>query len=117
MYVADFEFDDTRDGILVERLVKTMRHVADMRRCQYVVQRPEGGDGGSGPMSNTSIAAAICSFSKTLIKACSSTIGPRDGLINQAVGSHSLQLRGPHKAACSAAQQQLHRLESARSDS
>jgi len=23
-------------------LVKTMRYVADMRRCQYVVQRPEG---------------------------------------------------------------------------
>src|SRR6202048_1361129 len=33
---------DIRDGILVERLVKTMRYVADMRRCQYVVQRPEG---------------------------------------------------------------------------
>jgi hypothetical protein len=31
-----------RDGILVERLVKTVRNVADMRRCQYVVLRPEG---------------------------------------------------------------------------
>src|SRR5713226_4435100 len=31
-----------RNGILVERLVQTMRHVAHMRRCQYVVQRPEG---------------------------------------------------------------------------
>src|ERR1700682_6198577 len=31
-----------RDGILVERLVNTMRYVADMRRCQYVIQRPEG---------------------------------------------------------------------------
>ena len=31
-----------RDGIFVERLVKTVRNVADMRRCQYVVQRPEG---------------------------------------------------------------------------
>src|ERR1700682_6136911 len=31
-----------RDGILVERLVETMRYVADMRRRQYVVQRPEG---------------------------------------------------------------------------
>src|SRR5437879_2448701 len=31
-----------RDGILVERLVETMRYVADMWRCQYVVQRPEG---------------------------------------------------------------------------
>src|SRR5882762_5758792 len=31
-----------RNGIRVERLVKTMRDVADMRRRQYVVQRPEG---------------------------------------------------------------------------
>src|SRR5437870_12262578 len=31
-----------RDGILVERLVKTMRDVADMRRREYVGQRPEG---------------------------------------------------------------------------
>ena len=52
MYVADFEFDDTplmgveplpniRDGIFVKRLVKTLRYVTDMGRCQYVVQRPE----------------------------------------------------------------------------
>src|SRR5882762_5351992 len=31
-----------RDGILVERLVKTPRYVGYMRRCQDVVQRPEG---------------------------------------------------------------------------
>src|SRR5260370_17487534 len=30
------------DGMLVERLVKTVRYIADMRGCQYVVQRPEG---------------------------------------------------------------------------
>src|SRR5580692_5176604 len=30
-----------RDGVPVERRVKTMRYVADMRRCQYVVQRPK----------------------------------------------------------------------------
>src|SRR5258707_7805208 len=30
-----------RDGILEERLVKTLRYVADMRRSQHVVQRPE----------------------------------------------------------------------------
>src|ERR1700737_2173315 len=30
-----------RDRILVERLVQTIRYVADMRRRQYVVQRPE----------------------------------------------------------------------------
>src|ERR1700737_4821462 len=35
-------FPNIRDGILVERLVETMRYVAEMRRCQYVVQRPEG---------------------------------------------------------------------------
>src|ERR1700737_3478965 len=31
-----------RDGILVERLVKITRYVPEMRRCQYIVQRPEG---------------------------------------------------------------------------
>src|ERR1700722_12327088 len=31
-----------RDGIFVERLVKTLRYVTDMGRCQYVPQRPEG---------------------------------------------------------------------------
>src|SRR6202040_3843845 len=35
-------FPNIRDGILVERLVKTVRYVADMRRCQYVVQCLEG---------------------------------------------------------------------------
>jgi hypothetical protein len=38
-------------------------------------------------MSNTSIAApAICLFFNTLIKACSTTIDPRDALINRAIG-------------------------------
>jgi hypothetical protein len=52
MYVADFEFDDTRlmgveplpnirDGIFVKRRVKILRYVTDMGRCQYVVQRSE----------------------------------------------------------------------------
>jgi hypothetical protein len=31
-----------RDGILVKRFIETLRYVAEMRRCQYVVQRPEG---------------------------------------------------------------------------
>src|SRR5258706_9082020 len=31
-----------RDGILVERLVKTLRYEADVRRFQDLVQRPEG---------------------------------------------------------------------------
>src|SRR5439155_16130680 len=32
---------NVRDGIFVKRLVKTLRYVTDMGRCQYVVQRPE----------------------------------------------------------------------------
>src|SRR5260370_2112652 len=31
-----------RDGILVERIVKIMRYVSDMRRREYVVEGPEG---------------------------------------------------------------------------
>src|ERR1700722_6555876 len=31
-----------RDGIPVEGLIKTLQYVAEMRRCQYVVERPEG---------------------------------------------------------------------------
>ena len=30
-----------RNGVLIEGPVKTFRDVADMGRCQYVVQRPE----------------------------------------------------------------------------
>src|ERR1700682_6267208 len=32
---------NVRDGILVERLVKIMRYVSDMRRREYVVEGPE----------------------------------------------------------------------------
>src|ERR1700730_10843158 len=35
-------FPNIRDGIFVEGFVKAVRYVAEMRRCQYVVQRPEG---------------------------------------------------------------------------
>jgi hypothetical protein len=51
LYCWDCGFDDflyveplpnIRDGILVERLVKALRYVPDVRRCQYVVQRPKG---------------------------------------------------------------------------
>src|ERR1700730_5247320 len=30
-----------RDGVLVKRLVEAVRYVADVRRCQYVIERPE----------------------------------------------------------------------------
>ena len=33
---------NVRDDIFVKRLVKTLRYVADMRRCQNVVQHSEG---------------------------------------------------------------------------
>jgi hypothetical protein len=47
-----------RDGILVERLVKTMRYVADMRRRQYVVQRkPETEVPHDNPCDLSSISA------------------------------------------------------------
>jgi hypothetical protein len=42
-----------RDGILVECLVKTMRYVADMWRCQYVVQRPDACTSGRGTPSHS----------------------------------------------------------------
>ena len=46
-------------------------------------------------MSNTSIAApAICLFFNTVLNACSSTIGPRDALINLAL------IRGFYRAIC-----------------
>src|SRR3984893_8648003 len=76
-----------QDGILVERLVKTIRYVADMRRCQCVVQRPEGVRCRQRlNVEYVDRAPAICLFFNALIKACSSTIGPRDALITRAVG-------------------------------
>src|SRR5712692_8025784 len=60
-------------------------------------------------MSNTSIAApAICLFFKTLIKACSSTIGPRDALINRAVG-FILSSSAAYQSAGTAAQHHMDR--------
>src|SRR5882762_4534463 len=59
-------------------------------------------------MSNTSIAApAICLFFNTLIKACSSTIGPRDALINQAVGFILSNSAAPTRPRRTAAQHQM----------
>src|ERR1700720_1529958 len=76
-----------RDGILVEGLVKTMRYVADMRRCQYIVQRPEGVRRRQG--LNVEFLDRRPGDLLVLQHAdqnCSSTIGPRDALINRAVG-------------------------------
>jgi len=56
-------------------------------------------------MSNTSIAApAICLFFSTLIKACSSTIGPLRRIDQPGRWLHFLHLRGSYQAARTAAQ-------------
>jgi light-regulated signal transduction histidine kinase (bacteriophytochrome) len=55
-----------RDGILVERLVKNVRYVADMRRCQYVVQRPEGVRRGQRLVHGTGMGLSIAN---TIVRA------------------------------------------------
>src|SRR4029077_20894999 len=43
-YLAIVEpLPNVRNSILIERLVKILRDIGDMRCCQDVVQRPEGG--------------------------------------------------------------------------
>src|ERR1700693_6333330 len=96
-----------RDGILVERLVKTMRYVADMRRCQYVVQRPEGVrcrqrlnveyvDRRAGDLLVLSHADPSLLFDDR----------PARYVDHPGRWPHSRQLRGPHQAARTAAQHQ-----------
>src|SRR5438552_314330 len=99
-----------RDGILVKRLVQTIRHVADMRRGQYVVQRPEG----------------VRRWQRLSVEYVDRRTG--DPLVLQDADQrllvddrparridqpgrwlHSLQLRGPYEPARSAAQHQMDR--------
>src|SRR5467141_3557327 len=99
-----------RDGILVERLVKTMRYVADMRCCQYVVQRPEGVrlrqrlnveyvDRRAGDLLVLQDADQSLLFDN---RAARRIDQPGSWL-------HSLQLRGPYQTARTAAQHQMDR--------
>src|SRR5580704_6790929 len=121
MYVADFEFDDTplmgveplpniRDGILVERLVKTLRYVADMGRCQYVVQCSEGVrrrqrlnveyvDRRPGDLLVLQHPDQSLLFDDR----------PARRIDQPGRWFHSLQLRGPDQAARTAAQDQMDR--------
>src|SRR6202051_4894508 len=103
-------FPDIRDGILVERLVKTMRHVADMRRRQYVVQRPEGVrwrqrlnveyvDRRAGDLLVLQHADQSMLFDDRSARRIDQ---PSRWL-------HSLQLRSPYQAARTAAQHQMDR--------
>src|SRR6266481_1313732 len=99
-----------RDGILVERLVKTMRYVADMRRCQYVVQRPEGVrrrqrlsveyvDGRAGDLLGLQRGDQSLLFDNR----------PARRIDQPGRRLHSLELRGPYQAARTAAQHQMDR--------
>src|SRR5438445_3204379 len=99
-----------RDGILVERLVKTMRYVADMRRCQYVVQRPQGVrqrqrldveyvDRRAGDLPVLQRADQSLLFDDR----------PSRRIDQPGRWLHSLQLRGPYQPARTAAQHQMDR--------
>src|SRR6202023_4287177 len=89
-----------RDGILVERLVMTMRYVAEMRRRQYVVQRPEGVR--RRQRLNIEYVDRRAGDLLVLQHADQSLlVDDRPARrIDQAGGwPHSLQLRGPYQAA------------------
>src|ERR1700688_1017369 len=99
-----------RDGILVERLVKTVRHVSDMRRRQYVVEGPEGVRRRQG----LDIEYVDRRASESLVLQCgdqSLLVDDRPARRIDQPGRwlHSLQLRGPHQAARTAAQHQMDR--------
>src|SRR3989454_8200506 len=99
-----------RDGILVERLVKTMRYIADMRCGQYVVQRPERVrrrqrlnveyvDRREGDLLVLQHADQSLLFDYR----------PTRRIDQPGRWLHSLQLRGPYQAARTAAQHQMDR--------
>src|ERR1700680_2738962 len=99
-----------RDGIFVKRLVKTLRYVADMRRRQYVVQRPEGVrrrqrlnveyiDRRTGDLLVLQHADQSLLFDDRATRRIDQ---PGRWL-------HSLQLRGPYQATRTGAQHQIDR--------
>src|SRR5216683_1179913 len=99
-----------RDGILVESLVKPLHYVADMRRCQYVVQRPEGMrlrqrlnveyvDRRAGDLLVLQHADQSLLFDEW----------PARRIDQPGSWLHSLQLRGPYQAVRTAAQHQMYR--------
>src|SRR6202158_4792690 len=99
-----------RDGILVERLVKTVRYVADMRRCQYVVQRPEGVR--RRQRLNVEHVDGRASDLLVLQHADQSLLlddRPERRIDQPCPWLHPLQLRGAYQAARTAAQHQMDR--------
>src|SRR6267378_4540289 len=99
-----------RDSILVERLVEAVRYVADMRRCQYVVQRPEGVI--LGQRLNVEYVDRRAGDLLVLQRADQSLLfddWAARGIDQPGRWLHSLQLRGTYQAACTAAQHQMDR--------
>src|SRR5437016_2007150 len=99
-----------RDGILVERLVKSMRYVGDMRCCQDVVQRPEGVR--RRQRLNVEHIDRRAGDLIVLQRADQSLLvddWPARRIDQPGRWLHSLQLRGPYQAARTAAQHQMDR--------
>src|SRR5216684_7026402 len=101
---------NVRDGILVERLVKTKRYVADMRCCQYVVQRPEG----VRPRQRLDVEYVDRRAGDLLVLQHADQSLLFDDRSARRIDQpgrwlHSLQLRGPYQAARATAQHQMDR--------
>src|SRR6267154_2100806 len=99
-----------RDGILVERIVKIMRYVADMRRREYVVEGPEGVR--RGQRLNVEYVDRRAGDLLVLQHADQSLLfddRPARRIDQPGRWLHSLQLRGTYQAARTAAQHQMDR--------
>src|SRR5260370_41724227 len=99
-----------RDGFFEEFFVKTIRYVTDMRRCQYVVQRPEGVRGRQ--WLNVEYVDRRSGDSLGLQHADQSLLvddRPARRIDQPSRWLHSLQLRGSYQAARTAAQHQMDR--------
>src|SRR6266478_5032761 len=99
-----------RDGILVERLVKIMRYVSDMRRREYVVEGPEGVR--RRQRLNVEYVDRRAGDSLLLQHADQSLLvddRPARRVDQPGCWLHSLQLRGSYQAARTAAQHQMDR--------
>src|ERR1700682_2738935 len=99
---------NTRDGILVERLVKAVRYVAEMRRCQYVVQRAEGVSRRQRlNVEYVNRRAGDLPVLQHADQSCLLDDRPPRRIDQPGRSLHSLQLRGPYQAARTAAQHQM----------
>src|SRR6266436_9856075 len=99
-----------RDGILVERLVKTLRYVTDMRRHQYVVQRSKRVI--RRQRLNVEYVDRRAGDLLVLQYADQSLLvddRPARRIDQPGCWPHSLQLRSPYQAARTAAQHQMDR--------